>query len=437
MSIASPTLIPALPHVDEGHCVFLLGTDIHIHEGTPEQEQRVAVTPAQMKQLREWLESAGVSCDFLVVAGAGSAAGFSDPEYQKSGARCVAESELPKLDPAPDVVHALKEPCVYENTIPGPFLRIGALHTGEELDPDSGTARLLVGRHACVVFDGSAIGGYAYRHSTPPGFPIPIRSSMSVFAGKLAAGDVVKHLGGKSGAHVVIAGGGAAGVAAATRFLREPTVTRVTLMEARPARADELRRQYADEARVTVVEGEWVTGEMLDAADGLVLATFKHGEPAPRVVKTSTIARMSRGAMIVDIAVDEGGSIEEDHGGTIEELRARFEYQAETNMPRRAPLAASEEHGRTVLPYLATLLYLAATRGGARGVMDYLVGVKRSRSQPPAPESVTDPLAALVEDLWAGAAFWGIDEIHVNREIVKKPRQYEALLRERGAAPPV
>lgn len=427
----------SLPHVDPApgtRCTLLLGTDAHIKEGTPDQERRVAVTPAQLGALRGWLADAGVECQLLFVAGAGERAGFPDADFERVGARAVPEAELASLEAAPDVVHALKEPCAYESTIPGPFLRIGALHTGDHFDPGSDSARLLCSRRACAVFDGSEIGGHAFRFTDPPGFPVPIRSSMSVFAGEIAAADVVTHLDGRSG-RCVIAGGGAAGTAAAEWLLRNAPAARVLVMDALAPAVARLRARFADEPRVEVVEGEWLTGEMLDGAEAVILAVFAPGDLAPRVVGRDELSHLAQGALVIDISIDEGGAIagEDAEGAEAgDPTPPGYRYMAETNMPRRRPGEASRAHGAAVLPYLAVLLYLSAKLGGAKGAMAHIARLRLPDMDRTATDAPEDYFGALVQDLRHGTAFWGVEEVHVNRDAVRQWERYEALLRERG-----
>lgn len=143
--------LPSVEEVRSGKCTFLLGIDRHIGEGTLEQETRVGITPSQAARLRRWLENAGISLDFYMVRGAGTSAGFDDEQYrQLAGAIIVDEIGIPKVRP-PHVVHALKEPCPYERWIPGPFVRIGALHTGS-FSPNSGLAHLLGSPNFSAIF---------------------------------------------------------------------------------------------------------------------------------------------------------------------------------------------------------------------------------------------------------------------------------------------
>jgi alanine dehydrogenase len=430
MPTVHPFGLPQAPAAPGTRCTLLLGTDTHIEEGTPNHESRVAVVPEQVAALRAWLAEAGVECTVLVVAGAGERAGFADADFERAGARIVPEAELPSIAP-PDVVHALKEPCAYEATIPGPFLRIGALHTGDTLGPENGSVQLLCSRRACAVFDGSEIGGNAFRFQNPPGFPIPIRSSMSVFAGEIAAADVVTHLDGREG-RCVIAGGGAAGTAATDWLLRESPRARVTIMEAVPQTAERLRGRYSSQPRVEIVDGSWMTREMLAGAGAVILAVFTSADEAPKVVGLSELAHLAEGARIIDISIDEGGAIDEgkNKAELIAALGRGYSYEATKNLPTRRAPEASRAHGNAVLPYLGVLLHLSATQGGGANALAHLD--PRLPQMPHAVAPPDDLFSALVQDLRQGTAFWGIEAVHVNRDVVRQWERYEELLREAG-----
>ena len=91
----------------------------------------MGLTSDQVRELRGLFDTLDITCRVLVLQGAGQRAGCADASYIEAGAEIITRDELECLDGAPDVVHALKEPSVYERHIPGPFLRIGAVHTGD------------------------------------------------------------------------------------------------------------------------------------------------------------------------------------------------------------------------------------------------------------------------------------------------------------------
>jgi hypothetical protein len=153
---------------------------------------------------------------------------------------------------------------------------------------------------------------------------------------------------------------------------------------------------------------------MRDAA-GLVFAVAAPKGRAPHVVTIGALQALSEAAIVVDISIDERGAIVDsraDADWPSDRLIPHFEavllprrYRAITNMPRAYPFEASRAHGEAILPYLATLLYLAAREGGAAGVTEYLRTVAVDRQGPdPLRASEPEMISAFVQDLRNGMA---------------------------------
>lgn len=449
-------ILPA-PSVENGFCevagrevTFLLGTDVHI--GEPETcEQRVAITPDQLGMLKNWLKELGVNSHFYVVAGAGNGAGFSDAKYSEAGATIIDEADLPGINHQPDLVHALKESTAYEAQIPGSFIRIGALHSGD-FRPDTGLAEFVARGSFCGIFDGSAVGGFAYRLETDirPKYPVPLRSSMSVYAGKLAGLDVSEHL--DVDEKVVVSGGGIAGTSAVSVLLEEKNLSRIReilILEKSTHRCEALREFYAAFPKVRIKQCGLVEDEDLEGAKGFILTIFLQGSGAtPKVADVSQLRLMRENSAIVDVAIDEGGGISipkeeqidpvtgqrplitaDDVRAAIAKLGKNLAYTADNHMPRRQPKLASVEHGETALMYLAALLYLAAKEGGPQAAMKHIMDQDYIEN----PKNI---LHALVLDLKHGLAFSRQDNTMVlYRHVLKKSDHIAAYLREQGVTP--
>lgn len=432
-TLAAAVRALGLPEWKKRTVELVLGTDREIGRKIRSTERRVGVTPAQVEELVEFCRALGLELRVLVLRGAGVRAGFSDGDYIRRGAEIITIDELPFHDAPPDVFHALKEPSTYEHLLPGPFCRIGALHSGN-FQRDGGIP-LLVGerpkagvddevarREGFALFDGSNIG-------TP--FRNPVRGKMSEFAGQITATWVRQHLDYYDlQGRVVVVGGGRAGLAALDTLLADPRVTEIHLLddEGRPRRIDELRQQYAGDARVSVfgisgLDHERLK-ESLTGCVGSVFAVFRSGGKAPKVVHVDTIRSLpAPGSIIVDISIDEKGAIQDpkirpswEAEQIIQHLERTIQghrYRTSDNMPRNRPHEASIAHGEVVLPYLATLLYLAAREGGADGVIRCLrrQAIDLDGADPAAepPERLLD---ALVQDLRNGMILY-------SREVVE------------------
>lgn len=417
-------ILGRLGRVQNARATFLLGTDFHIGEEhlppggnvsaeEDPRERRVGITPGHVSSMIAWLQSAGVQARVYVVAGAGARAGCADSAYEGAGATVIPEHKVASMDHAPDVVHALKEPTAYEATVPGRCIRIGALHLGD-FHAESGLAAMMKKGNFSGVIDGSYMGGYAYK--LRGGFDVPLRKTMSDFAGDIGADEFAGAAIRRDGTHrhkVIVVGGGVAGRAAARRILRTygERVAEVTIVEAMAGTRDSLAKEFGTDARVKIIPGSKVGEKELDGVTALIVATFR--DSAKDFVTTlGALKAMRRSGVIVDISCDEGPSVEvagvEKHDGeaarafvrsAVEGLGTGLRYEADTHLPRKRPGPASEAHGREVFPYLATLMHVCAACGGSAGAVEYL--------QAHTPSADAGVFGALVSDLRAGLVITG------------------------------
>lgn len=418
-------IVARLGRASGATATFLLGTDFHIGEEhlppggvvKPEddpRERRVGITPTHVSCMIDWLGAAGVKPRVFVVAGAGERAGFPDMAYEDAGAIIVPESKTASMDPAPDVVHALKEPTAYEAALPGTCIRIGALHLGD-FHAESGLAAMMKRGNFSGVIDGSYMGGFS--HKLRGGFDVPLRKTMSDFAGDIGADEFAGGALKRDPSHkhrIVVVGGGVAGRAAARRLLRSyrEHVGEITIIEQVPAAREALAREFAAEKAVRVESGSKITERELDGVTALIVATFR--ESAKDFVTTlGALKAMRRGGVIVDISCDEGPSIDvagvEKFDGeaarsfvreAVAALGNGLSYEADTHLPRKRPREASEAHGREAFPYLATLLHLCAACGGAAKAVELLAS-----HEPDAGSN--DLFGTLVSDLRTGLVITG------------------------------
>lgn len=356
---------------------LLLGTDEFIRH-----ERRVGLTPEQIERLRHDLESVGVDLHVTVAAGAGARAEppFSDDAYAAAGALVVSAGEVVN-QPAFDVVHALKEPTEYEAKLPGPFLRIGALHLPTYPE---GVCAMLRTKNFAAILDGAVVGNCSYRISG--GDRTPIVASMSRFAGavsgrKIVQGTTASRL---DPGQIVVVGGGVAGKAA----IAEMTSQIAHLIVIEPW--EPMRKKLLDELPALGVPADRfeirsaLDDEALAGAIGVVFAHRTGARAAEKVCDEAQIRRMKTGGVIADIAIDQGGSIRHDgydeadsadvaRKKYMELFAGDYVYYGEVNMPREEPHLASIHHGIAVLPYVTLLLAQCARLGGAEAVASRLL----------------------------------------------------------------
>ncbi len=354
---------------------FLLGTDEFIRH-----ERRTAMTPRHLRELRGDLESLGLAPRLFVVRGAGERAlneagdYFTDNEYAEAGAELVAAADTARIGSL-DVVHALKEPTEYESELSGPMLRIGALHLASR---PVGLCPMLGRGNFSAILDGGTIGNCSYlKHG---GDRTPIVGSMSRFAGAVSGRKVVEGLqrGGIAAGPVIIVGAGIAGMSAIEKV--QPKTTRLIVIEPyEPTR----NRVLSDLEHLGFKDFEvlpQLRDDVFDDAVGIVFAHRSGAKAAEKVCSYEQIRRMRKGAVIADIAIDQGGSIRHDAYDEDDDAKASREktrglltpeyiYYAETNMPREAPHEASEVHGDSSLPYVTSLLAMVAHHGSPAAAM--------------------------------------------------------------------
>lgn len=249
----------------------------------------------------------------LVEAGAGEGAGLSDQDYQEAGAELVAGPD--RIFQEAEMVVKVKEPLAPERK----RLRPGQiLFTYLHLAPDLAQTMDLIASNAICI---------AYETVTSAQGTLPLLTPMSEVAGRLApqvgAHSLEKAQGGRGillggvpgvpAAEVVILGGGVSGTHATT--IAVGMGAKVTVVD---RSADVLKRiatQFGP-CVSTAFSTRAVIGELSRRADLLIGTVLVPGASAPKLVTREMVAGMKRGAVVVDVAIDQGGCIETSHATT-------------------------------------------------------------------------------------------------------------------------
>ncbi len=272
-----------------------------------DHETRVGLVPSGVIALRE------AGHEVLVETHAGEGSSITDREYMQAGA-AILESSAEVWKRA-DLVIKVKEPqkSEYEYFRPGLIL-FTYLHLAPlpEL-----TDRLL----------SSKVNGVAYETILETDFSLPLLTPMSEVAGRMSVQVGAQYLekpnggrgillGGVPGvapANVVILGGGIVGTNAAK--IAVGMGAHVTIIDRNLNRLRQLDDIFNGEV-VTLASNVWTISENLKTADLVVGAVLIPGASAPRLVKREMIATMKRGAVVVDVAIDQGGCFETSHATT-------------------------------------------------------------------------------------------------------------------------
>jgi alanine dehydrogenase len=273
----------------------------------------------------------------IIQRNAGIGAGISDEDYRKAGASI---SESPKeIYEKSEMIMKVKEPLPEEY----PLLREGQiLYTYLHLAADERLTKALLERK---------IIGIAYETIEAADGTLPLLAPMSAVAGRMATqigASYLQHdhggkgmlLGGVTGvdrANVVILGGGVVGINAAKMAIG--LGAKVTILDTNMHRLDYLSDIFGNEITTLYSNSEQIEKAVVssDLVIGAVLVT---GSKAPKLVTRDMVARMQPGGVIVDVAVDQGGSVETSRPTSHEHPTYAVEgiiHYAVPNMPGAVP----------------------------------------------------------------------------------------------------
>ncbi|RQU19564.1 alanine dehydrogenase [Burkholderia cenocepacia] len=270
-------------------------------------EYRVGLTPAGARELTRHGHRV------LVQRGAGAAIGLLDDDYTAAGASLSDGAD--EIFARADMIIKVKEPQPAECAM----LRRGQiLYTYLHLAPDPDQAAALVKSGAVCI---------AYETVTGPGGGLPLLAPMSEVAGRMSIQVAATHLesprGGRGvlmagvpgvpAAHVVVLGAGVVGTGALQMAVG--LGARVTVLDTNVNRLRQLDLVFANRI-ATVCSNAHTVDEAVRDADVVIGAVLVPGASAPRLVTRDMIATMRKGAVVVDVAIDQGGCFETSHATT-------------------------------------------------------------------------------------------------------------------------
>jgi alanine dehydrogenase len=316
-------------------------------------EYRVAITPAGVREMTEHGHRV------LVEAGAGEGSAIADSDFGSQGAQIVPSSS--DVFDLAEMVLKVKEPQPAEIELlrPGQLL-FAYLH----LAPDPEQTRGLCGSGATCV---------AYETVEDARGKLPLLAPMSEIAGKIAAQAgafmLEKPLGGRgillggvpgvAAANVLVIGGGAVGMNAA--FVAIGMGADVFVFDNSVDRLRELEVAFAGSCS-TVFSTTLAIEEMLPMADMVIGAVLVHGARAPYVVRRQQLELMKPGAVLVDVAIDQGGCFETSRPTTHADPTFAVDgitHYCVANMPGAVPITSTHALTNATLPYAIAL----ASRG--------------------------------------------------------------------------
>ncbi|MNB78993.1 Alanine dehydrogenase [compost metagenome] len=308
-------------------------------------ESRAGMTPSSVQVYcrhghEVWIET-----------GAGEGSGFGDREYIDAGARIVRDAATAW---SAEMVVKVKEPQPGEYS----YFREGLiLFAYLHLAPSPELAQALIDRRVSAV---------AYETTQLDDGSLPLLIPMSEVAGRMSvqigarllekpSGGKGIMLGGVPGARpaeVVIVGGGTVGTNAAR--VATGLGADVTLLDINPERLRRLDDQFGGRLK-TLICNPYVLAQAVQKADLLVGAVLVPGARSPKVVAAETVKQMRPGSVIVDVAIDQGGSVETvdritTHGNPTFERHGILHYSV-ANIPGAVPRTSTTALSNATTPY--------------------------------------------------------------------------------------
>ena len=331
-------------------------------------EDRVAITPAGVQSL------ARRGHRVLIEAGAGLGSGISDESYRDAGAEMVARDNV--FNEA-DLIVKVKEPLPEEYHL---FKDGQILFTYLHLASEPGLTAMLLERR---------VVGIAYETIQLENGSLPLLTPMSEVAGRMAVqigarflekpqggrGVLMGGVPGVPAADVVIIGGGVVGLNSAKMAVGMGA--QVTIIDKNPDRLRYLDDIFGSRIK-TLISNNYNIETAVSFADLLIGAVLVPGAKAPHLVTEEMVKQMKPGSVIVDVAIDQGGSIATidrvtTHSDPVYEKHGVVHY-AVANMPGAVARTSTFALTNATLPYIIELAdkgYQRATQENpalARGV---------------------------------------------------------------------
>ena len=318
-----------------------------------DNEYRVGITPGGVRQL------VGTGHQVLVEMGAGEGSGFSDREYETSGAKIVSTNADAW---SAQMVVKVKEPQPSEYGFMRPDL---VLFTYLHLAAEDRLTREMMARELTAI---------AYETVELPNGNLPLLMPMSEVAGRMAIqigayylekmnggrGKLLAGVPGVRPADVAIIGAGVVGTNAAQVALGMGAHVMIIDIN-----LDRLR--YLDEIMggrlITLSSNPLNIAETVQRADLLVGAVLMKGAKAPKLVTREMISSMNAGSVVVDVSVDQGGCVETTQPTTHSNPTFLVDgviHYCVANIPGTVPRTSTYALSNATLPYVVKLANMGA-----------------------------------------------------------------------------
>ncbi|RMD59456.1 alanine dehydrogenase [Candidatus Parcubacteria bacterium] len=302
------------------------------------QEGRVGLTPQAVQSLKSRF-----NCFVLVEEGAGEKAGFNNADFKTAGAQLVPTAK--EVYQAAQLIVKVKEILPPEFEFLRPEQAIFAF-----LHPAANPKMI-------QVFLDKKILGVSFDMIINRQGRLPILEPMSRVAGKLAIQEALKINPGIK--KILVVGCGTAGTAAIQEALSTIPEVKIVALDIKQEKIDKLAAKITDRRLILQLSSFSVLTTSLSWADLVVGAVLVPGKNAPVVIERQMLKIMRPGAIIVDIAIDQGGcaatSRPTTHSHPIYEVDGVIHYCV-ANMPGAVPKISTPLLVKAHLPYLRQML---------------------------------------------------------------------------------
>lgn len=308
-------------------------------------ENRVAMTPASVYTLVK------ANHQVVIETHAGIGSGFTDDNYKEAGATIVQTKEEVW---ASEMVMKVKEPLESEYE----FFREGlVLFTYLHLAAEPILTKALIDKKVTAI---------AYE-TVEKNKQLPLLTPMSEVAGRMATqlgaqylqksnggmGILLSGVPGVSRGEVTIIGGGVVGINAAKVAIG--LGAKVTILDVSPERLRYLDDIFKNSIQ-TLISNPFTIAKAIKESDLVIGAVLIPGAKAPKLVTKEMVQQMKPGSVIVDVAIDQGGTVETiDHPTTIDDpifVKYGVIHYAVPNQPGAVPKTASTVLSKGNIDYL-------------------------------------------------------------------------------------
>ena len=311
-------------------------------------EFRVAITPSGVREFVKHGHTVFIETN----AGIGSA--ITDEDYRKVGATILSSAD--EVWATADLILKVKEPIAAEYS---------RMRKGQVLFT---YLHLAASRECTDALISSGITAIAYETVEVNG-GLPLLAPMSEVAGRMAAqvgaaalqksaGGRGVLLGGVPGVRpgkVLVLGGGTAGLAAAT--IAHGMRADVTVVDVNQKRLGEIDQIFGGTVTTLMSSTHEIEEQALES-DLIIGAVLVHGAKAPKLITNELVKRMKPGAVLVDIAIDQGGCFEDSRPTTHAEPTFPVHnalFYCVANMPGAVPFTSTYALSNATLPYALSL----------------------------------------------------------------------------------